>query len=75
MIKPILIETRIKYIGQINIKLNVCTAKNLTISQQININGVNCRIVLDTGSGSSYASEGLLDYLKINPTKKEIKTI
>ena len=26
------------------------------------------------GSWSSYASEGLLGYLKINPTRKEIKT-
>ena len=41
----------------------------------VKINGVKCRILLDTGSGSSYAAEGLLDYLKINPTRKEIKTI
>ena len=27
------------------------------------------------GSGSSYASESFLDYLKISPTRKEIKTI
>ena len=39
------------------------------------INGVKCRALLDTGSGSSYASEGLSDYLKINPTRNEIKTI
>ena len=29
------IEIRITYIRQFNIKLNVCTAKNLTIGQQI----------------------------------------
>ena len=36
--------------------------------------GVKCQALLDTGCGSSYASENLLDYLKINPTRKEIKT-
>ena len=41
----------------------------------VKINGVKCRALLDTGSGSSYASEGLLDYLKINSTRKEVKTI
>ena len=41
----------------------------------VKINGVKCHALLDTGSGSSYASEGLLDYLKINPTRKETKTI
>ena len=41
----------------------------------VKINGVKCCFLLDTGSGSSYASEGLLDYLKINSTRKEIKTI
>ena len=41
----------------------------------VKIDGVKCRTLLDTGSESSYASEGLLDYLKINPTRKEIKLI
>ena len=41
----------------------------------VKVNGVKCRALLDTGSGSFYASEGLLDYLEINPTRKEIKTI
>ena len=41
----------------------------------VKVNGVKCRVLLDTGSGSSYTSDGLLDYLKINPTRKEIKTI
>ena len=39
------------------------------------INGVKFRALLDTSSESSYASEGLLDYLKINSIRKEIKTI
>ena len=39
------------------------------------INGVKCCALIYLSSWSSYASEGLLDYLKINPTKKEIKTI
>ena len=37
--------------------------------------GVKCRTLLDIGSGSSCASEGLLDCLEINPTRKEIKTM
>ena len=41
----------------------------------VKVNGVKCRALLDTGSGSSYTSDGLLNYLKINPTRKEIKTI
>ena len=41
----------------------------------VKVNGVKCRALLDTSSGSFYASEGLLDYLEINPTRKEIKTI
>ena len=41
----------------------------------VKINGVKCRALLDTGSGSSYASEDLLDYLTINPARTEIKTI
>ena len=41
----------------------------------VKINGVKCRALLDTGSGSSYASEGRLYYLKINQTRKEIRTI
>ena len=41
----------------------------------VKANGVKCYTLPDIGSGSSYASEGLLDYLKINPTRKEIKTM
>ena len=36
---------------------------------------INDRAVLDTVSGSSYASGRLSDDLKINPSRKEIKTI
>ena len=41
----------------------------------VKINRVKCCALLDTGSGSSYTLEGLLNCLKINPTRKEIKTI
>ena len=41
----------------------------------INGNGIKCRALLNTGSGSSYASEPIIDPLKINPTRKEYKTI
>ena len=32
----------------------------------VKINGVKCRALLDTGAGSSYISQGLLDYLKVD---------
>ena len=53
------------------------TTKNTVIYPVaiVKISGVKCRALLDTSSGSSYASEDLLDYLKINPTRKEIKAI
>ena len=38
------------------------------------VNGVKCRTLLDTGSGSSYISESFIDLLKINPVRKENKT-
>ena len=41
----------------------------------IKVNGVKCRALLDTGSGSSYISESFIDLLKINPFRKEYKTI
>ena len=55
----------------------ITTTKNHVIYPVaiVKVNGVKCRVLLDTGSGSSYTSDGLLDYLKINPTRKEIKTI
>ena len=41
----------------------------------IKVNGIKCRALLDTGSGSSYASEAIIDFLKINLIRKEYKTI
>ena len=41
----------------------------------IKVNGVKCRALLDTGSGSSYISESFINVLKINPIRKEHKTI
>ena len=41
----------------------------------IKMNGVKCCALLDMRSGSSYVSEGFLDYLEINQIRKEIKTI
>ena len=41
----------------------------------INVNGIKLHALLDIGSGSSYASEAILDLLKINPIRKEYKTI
>ena len=32
----------------------------------VKINGVTCRALLDTGAGSSYVSQGLIDYLKVD---------
>ena len=41
----------------------------------INVNGIKCRALLDTGSESSHASEAIIDLLKINPVRKDYKTI
>ena len=41
----------------------------------IKVNVIKCRVLLDTGSGSSYASEAIIDLLKINPIRKQYKTI
>ena len=55
----------------------ITTTKNNVIYAfaMAKINRVKCCALIDMSSGSSYTSEGLLDYLKINPTKKETKTI
>lgn len=37
--------------------------------------GIKCRALLDTGSGSSYASEALLQRLKKQPVRREQKRI
>ena len=53
----------------------VTTETNVTYPVAIiKVNGVKCRALLDTGSGSSYISESFID-LKINPVRKEYKTI
>ena len=41
----------------------------------IKVNGIKYRVPLDTGSGSSFASEAITDLLKINQIKNEYKTI
>ena len=41
----------------------------------IKVNGVKCRALLDTGSGSSYISESFIELLKINKVRKEYRTI
>ena len=54
----------------------VTTETNVTYPVVIiKVNGVKCRALLDTGSGSSYISESFIDLLKINPVRKEYKTI
>ena len=54
----------------------VTTEANVTYPVVIiKINGVKCRVLLDTGPGSSYISESFIDLLKINPVRKEYKTI
>ena len=39
------------------------------------VNSIKCRALLETGSGSFYASEAIIDLLKINPIRKEYRTI
>ena len=41
----------------------------------INVEGVICRALLDTGAGSSYASAALLDKLPKRPQSKEVRQI
>ena len=41
----------------------------------VKVNGILCRVLLDTRAGSSYASSTLLKELNITLTRKEIKTI
>ena len=41
----------------------------------IYVEGIKCRALLDTGSGSSYASSTLLDLVKKDPVRQEVKTI
>ena len=54
----------------------VATEANVTYPVAIiKVNGVKCRALLDTGSGSSYISQSFIDLRKINPVRKEYKTI
>ena len=41
----------------------------------VGIDGIKCRALLDTGAGSSYASSGLIDMLKIKSMKVERRRI
>ncbi|XP_068739951.1 uncharacterized protein [Montipora capricornis] len=41
----------------------------------VNVGGIHCRALLDTGAGSSYASAALLDRLRKQPVRKELKRI
>ena len=41
----------------------------------LKVNVIKCRTLLDTGSGSSYGSEALIDLLKIDPVSKEYQAI
>ena len=41
----------------------------------INVNGFKCTALLDTGADGSYISESFIDLFKINPVRKEYKTI
>ena len=41
----------------------------------VEVNGIKCRALLDTGAGSSYAFSAILDYLWIRPLHEEFKRI
>ena len=41
----------------------------------VKVNNINCRVLLDTGAGSLYASSSLLQKLNIQPVRKETKLI
>ena len=41
----------------------------------VDVNGVKCRVLLDTGAGSSYASLALLDCLHLRPIRHQFKRI
>ena len=52
-------------------------AKSLVIHSVLVVKVINimCRVLLDTGAGSSYASAALLDRLKLKPINKETRNI
>ena len=41
----------------------------------VNVDGIKCRALLDTGAGSSYISSSLANRLKKNPSRKDYKQI
>ena len=41
----------------------------------VEVNGIKCRALLDTGAGSSYASSAILDHLRFRPLREEFKRI
>ena len=41
----------------------------------VDVNGVKCRALLDTGTGCSYASSTLLDCLHLRPIRQQFKSI
>ena len=52
----------------------VTTETNVTYPVAIiKVNGVKCRALLDTGSGSSYVSESFIDLLKKIQQEKRTK--
>ena len=58
--------------------LNTATNANKPVVYPVvivDVNGVKCRALIDTGAGSSYASSKLLDTVKAQPKKKEIRRV
>ena len=58
--------------------LNTATNANRPVVYPVvvvDINGVKCRALIDTGAGSSYASSALLDTIKAQPQNKEIRRV
>ena len=58
--------------------LNTATNANKPVVYPVvivDVNGVKCRALIDTGAGSSYASSKLLDTIKAQPKKKEIRRV
>ena len=41
----------------------------------VEVNGIKCHALLDTGAGSSYASSTILDHLRIRPLREEFKRV
>ena len=55
--------------------LNTATNANKPVVYPVvivDVNGVKCRALIDTGAGSSYALSELLDTIKAQPKRKEI---